>query len=127
MTSEQERRLMKAIVGDDEPTDDYDAMDRDELLFRLRDWRELANIRSERIGELEDELVVFRDQAIPEAAAIMNAFSTETRDLRRLVHDLWVAWNDDTMNQPNPPTLPLSPERAELLERTIRWVHEADR
>lgn len=39
-------------------TDEYDDMSRDELLFRLRDWRELANQRSERIAELETE----RDQ-----------------------------------------------------------------
>jgi chromosome segregation ATPase len=41
---------------DGDVTDEYDEMSRDELLFRLRDWRELANQRTMRIGQLEAEL-----------------------------------------------------------------------
>jgi hypothetical protein len=51
--------------------------------------------------------------------------------LRQLVHDLWAAWNDDTIRlhhalmetDDGPPVLDLSPGQRTLLDETIRWAH----
>lgn len=64
---------------------------------------------------------------------IVQEASDERDALRQLVHDLWAAWNDGTIelhnlliargDAPDLPVLDLSPKQQTLLDETIRWVH----
>ena len=50
------------------PDDGYDAMGREELLVRVRDWRQVANDRSTEIGRLQHQRSIV-DVALRDAVA----------------------------------------------------------
>jgi|SRR4051812_48963908 hypothetical protein len=72
-------------------------------------------------------------EMLDDPSAIEEATGPTVDDLRQLVHDLWAAWNDGTIelhnlliargDAPDLPTLDLDPRQQALLDDTIRWVH----